>query len=209
MNIADRIQHLRKSKGISQEELADKIGVSRQAVSKWESEQSFPDLDKVIIMSDFFEVTTDYILKGIEAEKQAIEKNVNAMIFVFVATALNFIGLIVSSAVWYEQQVPMAIVIGLIFMAMGCMVFAIGLAYSTLNKEKAKWCFWTINIWLLSFIPLSGIYNALFARALAPYPLLWGSRINLITFPAFWLVYIAACLAVMLVVVKKERRHKV
>lgn len=40
MNIGDRIQHLRKSKGISQEELADKIGVSRQAVSKWESEQS-------------------------------------------------------------------------------------------------------------------------------------------------------------------------
>ncbi len=37
MNIADRIQHLRKSRGISQEELAEQIGVSRQAVSKWES----------------------------------------------------------------------------------------------------------------------------------------------------------------------------
>ena len=43
MNTADRIQHLRKVKGISQEELADKIGVSRQSVSKWESEQSLPD----------------------------------------------------------------------------------------------------------------------------------------------------------------------
>ena len=42
MNIADRILYLRKSKGISQEELADKVGVSRQAVSKWESEQSMP-----------------------------------------------------------------------------------------------------------------------------------------------------------------------
>lgn len=40
MNMADRIQHLRKIKGISQEELADKVGVSRQAVSKWESEVS-------------------------------------------------------------------------------------------------------------------------------------------------------------------------
>ena len=66
MNIADRIQYLRKQKGLSQEELADKIGVSRQAVSKWESEQSTPDLEKIIIMSDLFEVTTDYILKGIE-----------------------------------------------------------------------------------------------------------------------------------------------
>ena len=62
MNMADRIQHLRKSKGISQEELADKVGVSRQAVSKWESEQSTPDIEKVILLSDFFDVTTDYLL---------------------------------------------------------------------------------------------------------------------------------------------------
>lgn len=50
MNIADRIQYLRKTKGMSQEELADQIGVSRQAVSKWESEQSTPDLEKIIII---------------------------------------------------------------------------------------------------------------------------------------------------------------
>ena len=49
MNIADRIQSLRKIKGVSQEELADKIGVTRQAVSKWESEQSTPDIEKVIL----------------------------------------------------------------------------------------------------------------------------------------------------------------
>ena len=59
MNIADRIQYLRKQKGYSQEELADKVGVSRQAVSKWESEQSTPDLEKVIAMSELFEVTTN------------------------------------------------------------------------------------------------------------------------------------------------------
>jgi transcriptional regulator with XRE-family HTH domain len=205
MNISDRIQHLRKSKGISQEELADKIGVSRQAVSKWESEQSFPDLDKVIIMSDFFEVTTDYILKGIEAEKQASEKTVNAMIFVFVATALNFIGLIVSFAVWHEEQVPMALVIGLIFMAMGCMVFGIGLACSTIDKEKAKRFFWSINIWLLSFIPLSCIYHlALGNMNLAPYPLMFSP---IIAFPIFWFVYIIACLTVILVIAKMNRSN--
>lgn len=66
MNMADRIQNLRKEKNYSQEELADKIGVSRQAVSKWESEQSKPDLEKIIIMSELFGVTTDYILKGLE-----------------------------------------------------------------------------------------------------------------------------------------------
>ena len=66
MNISDRIQTLRKAKGMSQEQLADAVGVSRQAVSKWESEQASPDLYKVVIMSELFDVTTDYILKGIE-----------------------------------------------------------------------------------------------------------------------------------------------
>ncbi len=79
MNIADRIQYLRKQKGYSQEELADKVGVSRQAVSKWESEQSTPDLEKVIAMSELFEVTTDYILKGIEPVSTTNRKTVKTL----------------------------------------------------------------------------------------------------------------------------------
>ena len=69
MNIADRIQHLRKVKGISQEELANQIGVSRQSVSKWESGQAKPDLDKIIALSNIFDVSTDYLLKDDNEEK--------------------------------------------------------------------------------------------------------------------------------------------
>ena len=95
MNMADRIQYLRKAKGISQEELAEKVGVSRQAVSKWESEQSMPDLEKVIAMSDFFEVTTDYLLKGIEPAKDQEQKNkaLASKILYIASTALIAIGL--------------------------------------------------------------------------------------------------------------------
>ena len=138
MNIADRIQNLRKSKGISQEELADKIGVSRQSVSKWESEQSVPDIDKIIIMSDYFEVTTDYILKGIENKKQINEKVMDATIFLTAATFLNFTGLILASAIWYEKQNAMADVSGLIFMAMGCMLFGIEYNAVSLTLEPFK-----------------------------------------------------------------------
>lgn len=63
-NISERIQQLRKQKGYSQEDLADKLGVSRQAVSKWESRQSTPELDKIIALSQLFNISTDYILKG-------------------------------------------------------------------------------------------------------------------------------------------------
>ena len=89
MTIADRIQSLRKSKGMSQEELADAVGVSRQAVSKWESEQATPDLEKVVIMSDIFEVTTDYLLKGIEPVKTDDHKTMADVIDQKVLTEKN------------------------------------------------------------------------------------------------------------------------
>lgn len=64
MNISNRIIRLRKQKGWSQEELAEKLDVSRQSVSKWESSASVPDLTRILQMSELFGVTTDYLLKG-------------------------------------------------------------------------------------------------------------------------------------------------
>ena len=89
MTIADRILSLRKSKGMSQEQLADAIGVSRQAVSKWESEQATPDIDKVVIMSERFGVTTDYILKGIEPIPDNDHKTIGDVIDQKVLTEKN------------------------------------------------------------------------------------------------------------------------
>ena len=63
MILADKIIRLRKKNGWSQEELADKMNVSRQAVSKWESVQSIPDLEKILQLGTLFGVTTDYLLK--------------------------------------------------------------------------------------------------------------------------------------------------
>ena len=63
MILADKIITLRKKNGWSQEELAEQVGVSRQAISKWESAQSVPDLDKILRMSEIFGVTTDFLLK--------------------------------------------------------------------------------------------------------------------------------------------------
>ena len=62
MNIAEKIVLLRKKKGISQEELANKLNTSRQAVSRWENNQSTPDLEKLVALSKYFNVTTDYLL---------------------------------------------------------------------------------------------------------------------------------------------------
>lgn len=63
MIIADKIILLRKKNGWSQEELADKMNVSRQSVSKWEGAQTVPDIDKILLLSRLFGVTTDYLIK--------------------------------------------------------------------------------------------------------------------------------------------------
>ncbi|MGI6095177.1 MAG: helix-turn-helix domain-containing protein [Lachnospiraceae bacterium] len=73
MILADKIIILRKKNGWSQEELAEQIGVSRQAVSKWEGAQSIPDLDKILLLSQTFSVTTDYLLKDELEEEEYTE----------------------------------------------------------------------------------------------------------------------------------------
>ena len=64
MKLGQKIAELRKKSGLSQEALAEKMNVSRQAVSKWESNQSIPDIEKIVDLSELFGVTTDYLLKN-------------------------------------------------------------------------------------------------------------------------------------------------
>ncbi|MBO5572120.1 MAG: helix-turn-helix transcriptional regulator [Ruminococcus sp.] len=78
MIFADKLIELRKKSGMSQEELAEKLGVSRQSVSKWEGAQSTPDLNRILEISKIFDVTTDYLLKDeIEASKEISEKSIS------------------------------------------------------------------------------------------------------------------------------------
>ena len=73
MILADKIIENRKKNGWSQEELADKLGVSRQSVSKWEGAQAVPDMKKIIQMSEVFGVSTDYLLRDDIEEPQLPE----------------------------------------------------------------------------------------------------------------------------------------
>ena len=194
MNLADRIQTLRKSKGMSQEELADKIGVSRQAISKWESEQSMPDIDKVILLSELFEVTTDYLLKGIEPQDK--DKNIrrlDARIFSLAGTMLNFIAVVAAIVVWIEVQMSSAVLVGFILLALGLTLFGVGQFVGS-NANKVRVWFWPVNIWFFALIPMSCAFNMLlglkhgFVWNLSPLPIM-GTPINLI----FWLGYFVAC----------------
>jgi len=80
MILADKIIKLRKKNGWSQEELAEKMNVSRQAVSKWESAQTIPDLGKVLQLSTLFGVTTDYLLKDEIEDEEYTDDDVDVKV---------------------------------------------------------------------------------------------------------------------------------
>lgn len=212
MNIADRIQNLRKSRGISQEELADKIGVSRQAVSKWESEQSTPDIEKVILLSNYFETTTDYLLKGIEPVDEP-EKQWSALLFAVAGTILNAIGLVSSIFIWLERQMVYAVGIGLVILLVGTGVFLAGQFMGTKDKARARRLFLLPNVWILPFVPLSCCFNILdgwaggpwFWGRLAPVPLL---RNSVRTYMAFWAGYTLLCAVADILIVRKTRDNR-
>lgn len=96
MEISDRLQELRKKNGMSQEKLAETLGVSRQAVSKWESGQTSPDLNKIVQLSSIYHVTTDYLILGKEEiipvtnsnEKDGEKKKINAIIILVTGIVL-------------------------------------------------------------------------------------------------------------------------
>lgn len=73
MDLSEKIVTLRKAKNLTQEELAEKLNVSRQSVSKWESAQAVPELDKIVAMSAVFDVTTDYLLKSSEIDDLSVK----------------------------------------------------------------------------------------------------------------------------------------
>ena len=71
IEFGERIYNLRKKSGLSQEEFADRLGVSRQAVSKWETGQSVPDSEKAAAIGAFFGVSLDYLINGEEVRNPA------------------------------------------------------------------------------------------------------------------------------------------
>jgi transcriptional regulator with XRE-family HTH domain len=69
MDFSDRLLMLRKGMNLTQEQLAEKMNVSRQSISKWESGQAVPELEKVVALSTIFDVTTDSLLKPSEMDE--------------------------------------------------------------------------------------------------------------------------------------------
>lgn len=181
MELGERIQSLRKMQGVSQDELADKIGVSRQAVSKWENQQSIPDIDKVIMLSDYFGVTTDYILKGEETTQQENRSFNTSQLLYIASTAFLVMGLLSAFDGWSSDKSVENIWGSIIIQALGGAAYFIG---RLMDQSKTPLMINWINLIVILFMPVSMIITFILYGIVAPYP------INMLNTIIFAIVYV-------------------
>ena len=168
MNLSERIQDLRKARALSQEDLAEQIGVSRQAVGKWESGQSVPEADKLVALSDFFGVATDYLLKGVEpVNGSAADAQLASRVLYIASTAFLFIGLFCGFADWYEHQSLAGVFGAMCAQALGTAGYFIGKA---LSKRKPPFAVRWLNVLAGAFMPASMLAGTVVLGLPSPYP---------------------------------------
>lgn len=126
MIIGEKISMLRRKSGMSQEELADKLDVSRQSVSKWESSASIPDMNRVLELSRIFSVSCDYLLKDeIELEPSVSEEQVTNGLTL--EQAMDFVG----GKIYYGKRTALAVL--LCMLGPTILVFLAGLSQPPVN----------------------------------------------------------------------------
>ncbi len=105
MDLGKNLYDLRKNKNLSQEEVAEKLNVTRQTISKWETNESKPDFDKILPICELFNITTEELLIGINTEKKELNETINnkntdseiikkRAIFISIGTFLYFLSLV-------------------------------------------------------------------------------------------------------------------
>lgn len=138
MNIGEKIYNLRKKKNLSQEDLASVLNVSRQTISKWETGESNPDIDKIVPLCNFFEISTDEFLKGkdIVYERKLNKEKTKNKALTFSLCLVIFAVMIILTILLEEIEVSDG-VIGSIIM-FGITLIGVLLIYYFVSTPKEK-----------------------------------------------------------------------
>jgi len=132
MNISNKIKEQRNRLSLSQDELGERVYVTRQTISNWENGKSYPDINSLILLSQVFDMTIDNLIKGdLEIMEQKIEKNdirdMNR--YGYIMFALIMVTLVLFSLSWYLAFIPGVVIAVITF---------IGYLYFAFKVEKIK-----------------------------------------------------------------------
>lgn len=161
MTIGERLLKLRKERNLSQEELANVLDVSRQTVSKWETDQSTPDFDKIIPLCEYYGITSDELLTGNSNIKEAKQANVKSNFARNIAVAVMLyifaiIAVVVCAAQFGQPILGVAIFFTLIAVATGILIYN-GIYYSKESKDEKTVKDNTILKQITSIVGLIGV----------------------------------------------------
>lgn len=173
MKLADKILNLRKTHGMSQEDLADKLNVSRQAISRWEMGTAQPDTPNVLQLSKLFGVTTDYLLNDdygsdhdlpvVKQTQTTLKAEVNRQRTFFILTGLNVMILIYQLIVCFVLQNATFSLAGTMLSVAVVVGFEYGYRKIASASDSAKkyYCkFYVVAFWLAAYFPIRLLTNA-------------------------------------------------
>lgn len=208
MTLGEKIQQIRKARALSQEQLAEQLNVSRQAVSKWELGESVPDIDKIIQLSKVFQVSTDYLLHdkidsdadipAVKTSNDSLKKQYNMRTLFVVTTGTIIIGLFMSIVAQFTWQTLLSISIGFIIQIISIIAFE-GLKnrYVTKTKNLTTINFYALNIWFILPFPMIIFSQTIFRCIPRPY-----GYIENVLFTAA-VVYFVTCAIITFILKKK------
>lgn len=132
MEFGNKLKSLRMQKGLSQEELAEAVYVTRQTISNWETSKSYPDIKSLLILSNFFSVSVDYLVKGdIKKMKEINPKDVKALRWMGGLLGIMMIILIIT-------PIPLAKYLGWWGMAAYLVIIAVAIIVAIVIEKRKK-----------------------------------------------------------------------
>ena len=195
MLLGEKLRKLRIARQLSQEQLADKLQVSRQAISKWELGESIPDTENLILLSKFYGVSIDYLLLNelnISSELET-KRSPSSPIFIFGMGGL-IIGLTLSIVLWCTYQSILMVSIGLIIQIISVTVVLI--KQSELLSQLQR-LFLMLSVWMI--FPFICFYIG--SLMMNFYPV---SRSAMLDFIVEFIFYLVVCTGIT-VTLKKVR----
>ena len=185
MEFNEKLQELRRSRGLTQEELAEKLYVSRTAVSKWESGRGYPNIDSLKAISDFFSVTVDELLSPTEAERG--KKDFGDLVFGLIdLSALLFFLLPLFAQRAENGAIPATLptlggYLGAVYLAITLAMIALGAAELALRGCRST--IWMKNKYNLS-LAAGAVALLIFVVSLQPYAAVFA--FILLSIKAIW-----------------------
>lgn len=213
MKLGEKIYNLRTAKNLSQGDLAEMLGVSRQSISKWENNSAMPDLEKIIKLSDIFEVSIDELVKGDAtfSEKQANTAGTAPKVeYVQVVQKQTIEGRKIAGIILFCMAFLLTFGILLLTGSLGGIIYAIpfllcGIICFTVKKHTGLVCCWTTYVIIDIFLQLAtGSSRGLALNTIHYLRAMGNININLIV-SWIWLGLTAALVVWTVVAMKKSQ----